>query len=331
MSIKVLITDHPASTPDVEREVLSTLGAEVVVAPSTDEATLAELAGDVDAIITCFAKVTDRVLDAAVRCRTVARTGVGVDNIDVARATQLGMIVTNVPEYCTDEVADHTLMLILALSRRLGPLVADTAAGGWDRNLTPVPMRLRGKTLALLGTGTIGRALIPRAQAIGMDVVACNRGRATPPGVRSVPGLAALFAEADVLSLHLPLTPETEGIIDRSALAAMKPSALLVNTARGGLVDTPSLTEALAAGEIAGAALDVTEPEPLPAAHRLRGLPNVLLTPHIAFSSDGSLADLSRFAAGNVVGVLRGSLPSSVVNPDVLESPGLRGKGVTHS
>ncbi|WAC57160.1 C-terminal binding protein [Gordonia sp. SL306] len=317
MSLRILITDHPGATIDVEREVLSAIDAEIVVAPATDSATLATLAGDVDAIITCFAQVTADVLEAAVRCRTVARTGVGVDNIDVKRATELGMVVSNVPEYCTDEVADHTLMLVLALARRLPPLVADTASGGWNRNLTAVPTRLRGKTLALLGTGAIGWAVTSRAQAIGLEVVTVERGRPVPAGVRTVPTVIELLRTADVVSLHLPLTAETAGIIDREALTAMKPTAVLVNTARGALIDTDALTEALAAGQIAGAALDVTEPEPLPAGHPLRALPTAILTPHIAFSSDGSLADLSRKAATNVLDALSGRVPASVVNPEI--------------
>lgn len=317
MSMRILITDHPGATIDVEREVLSAIDAEIVVAPATDPGTLATLAADVDAIITCFAQVTADVLEAAVRCRTVARTGVGVDNIDVSRATDLGMVVSNVPEYCTDEVADHTLMLILALARRLPALAADTAAGGWNRNLTAVPTRLRGKTLALLGTGAIGRAVTSRAQALGLEVVTLERGRPVPAGVRTVPTVVELLHTADVVSLHLPLTAETAGIIDREALTAMKPTAVLVNTARGALIDTDALTDALTAGQIAGAALDVTEPEPLPADHPLRALPTVILTPHIAFSSDGSLADLSRKAATNVLDALSGRVPASIVNPEI--------------
>lgn len=324
MSYRVLVTDHPGVTVDVERSIFDAAGIELVVASSTDPAHLAVLAADVDAIATCFAEVTAEVLDSATRCRTVARFGVGLDNIDVARATELGMIVTNVPVYCIDEVADHTLMLMLALARRLVPFAVDTAAGHWNRALTTNPIRLRGKVFGAIGLGAIGSALVPRVSALGMDVVGLGRRGKVPDGVTNAGSLDELLAVADVVSLHLPLDASTRHTIGSRELNSMKPAAMLINTSRGGLVDTEALTEALAAGRIAGAGLDVTDPEPLAAAHPLRAMDNVVLTPHYAFSSDGSMADLSRTAAWNVVHVLDGVLPDSVVNDDVLTSPALR-------
>ncbi|WP_312181050.1 C-terminal binding protein [Arthrobacter sp.] len=325
---KVLVTDHPGESVAIEREVLGAAGAEVVVAHATDTATLAALAADVDAIITCFTQVSATVLNAATRCRTVARTGVGVDNIDLAKATDLGMIVSNVPVYCTEEVADHALSLILALSRRLIPLASNTAAGGWDRHSAPTPFRLRGKVLGLVGLGAIGRALVPRAQALGLEVVALQRGGELPPGVTTARSLTEVLEAADVISLHVPLTEPTRGLIGAAELAAMKPTALLINTARGGLVDTDALTDALRHGRLAGAGLDVTEPEPLSPGHLLRTLDNVILTPHSAFASDGAMAELSHKTAANVVDVLRGKVPHSLVNPEVLQQDNLRLAGV---
>ncbi|MFW3385172.1 UNVERIFIED_CONTAM: C-terminal binding protein [Kocuria sp. CPCC 205274] len=324
MTARVLVTDHPGETVEIERAVLEASGAELVVAESTDVPTLVALAANVDAIITCFAQVPAEVLEAATRCRTVARTGVGVDNIDVARATELGMVVSNVPVYCTEEVADHALMLILALSRRLIPLARNTTAGGWDRHLAPTPVRLRGKVLGLVGLGAIGRALVPRAQALGMEVVALQRSGAPPAGVRVARSLSEVLEAADVVSVHLPLTEQTHRLIGAAELAAMKPTAVLINTARGGLVDTDALTGALAAGQIAGAGLDVTDPEPLAPDHPLRRFDNVILTPHSAFASDGAMAELSHKTATNVVDVLHGRVPATVVNPEVLHRPDLR-------
>lgn len=324
MTFKVLITDHPGVTLAVERSVFEPAGIELVVAESTDPEELATLAGDVDAIATCFAEVTADILDRAPKCRTVARFGVGLDNIDVSRATELGMIVTNVPVYCVDEVADHTLMLVLALARRLVPFAIDSAAGGWNRSLEPTPIRLRGKTFGAVGLGSIGSALVPRMQSLGMNVVGLGRRSTLPAGVTPMDSLGDLLEVADVVSLHLPLDASTRHIIGGRELAAMKATALLINTSRGGLVDTEALTAALRAGGIAGAALDVTEPEPLPGSHPLRSLSNVVLTPHYAFSSDGSMADLSRTAAQHVVEVVHGRLPDDVVNPSVLSSPALR-------
>ncbi len=321
---RVLATDIAWPAADVERAVLAEAGATLVVAPTGDVAELAALAVDVDAILTCFAKVPAEVLDAAPRCRTVARYGVGVDNIDVDHATRLGMIVSNVPTYCTDEVADSALLGILALARRLVPFSRDVAAGGWGRSVPGTSVRLRGRVLGLVGLGTIARALVPRARAVGLDVVAFSRANSADPEIRTVSSLTELLGAADIVSLHVPLTEETHHLVGARQLAAMKPTAWLVNTARGGLVDTAALLDALDAGVIAGAALDVTDPEPLPADHPLRGRDDVVLTPHVAFSSDGSLAELARKAAGNVVDVLRGRVPHSVVNPGVLTSTALR-------
>ena len=324
---RVLVTDVAWPTVDGERDVLAAAGAELVLSPSGDLADLCRLAVDADAILTCFAKVPAEVLDAAPRCRTVARYGVGVDNIDVAHATELGMVVSNVPVYCTDEVADSVLLGVLALSRRLLPLNRDVVRGGWGREVPGAGTRLRGKVLGLVGLGAIGTALAARAQVLGMEVVAHVRGgRPAPPGVRLVGSLDDVLAQADVVSLHVPLTGQTHHLIGAEQLRAMKPTAWLVNTARGSLVDTEALLAALEAGEIAGAALDVTDPEPLPADSPLRTRDDVVLTPHTAFSSDGSLAELATKAATNVVDVLQGRVPATVVNPEVLTGPALRGR-----
>ncbi|CAO5236280.1 C-terminal binding protein [Frankia sp. AgKG'84/4] len=321
---KVLATDIAWPTDEVERAVLAAAGATLVLAPTGDVAELSALAADVDAILTCFAKVPAEVLDAAPRCRTIARYGVGVDNIDVEHATRLGMVVSNVPVYCTEEVADSALLAVLALARRLIPLTRDVAAGGWGRSVPGTSVRLRGKVLGLVGLGEIARALVPRARAIGLDVMAFSRSNDAEPGIRRAASLAELLGEADIVSLHVPLTDDTRHLIGAGQLAAMKPTAWLVNTARGGLVDTVALLDALDTGAIAGAALDVTDPEPLPVDHPLRRRDDVVLTPHTAFSSDGSLAELATRAAGNVVDVLRGRVPHSVVNPEVLGSAALR-------
>jgi D-3-phosphoglycerate dehydrogenase len=205
------------------------------------------------------------------------------------------------------------------------PWCRDVVAGGWGRDVPGTGTRLRGKVLGLVGLGAIGRALAERARALGLEVVAVDRSGRSVPGVRLLASLDELLAEADVVSLHVPLTGQTRHLIGPAELKAMKPTAWLVNTARGPLVDTAALLDALERGDIAGAALDVTDPEPLPADHPLRGRDDVVLTPHTAFSSDGSLAELARRAATNVVDVLRGRMPATVVNPEVLTSPARRG------
>lgn len=326
----VLVTDFAWPTLDVEASVLAGAGAELVVAETGDTAELARLAHGVDAILTCFATVSAPVLDAAEGCRTIARYGVGVDNIDVEHATQLGMVVSNVPDYCCEEVADHTLLLILASARRLVPIARQLAVGGWSTTVPGLSPRLRGRVLGLVGLGAIGRALVPRAQALGMRVIALRHSPTElPVGVGVVGSLLELLREADVVSLHCPLTEQTRGLIGAAELRAMKPTALLINTARGPLVDTAALVDALRRGEIAGAGLDVTDPEPLPLDHPLRTMNEVALTGHTAFSSDGSLAELARKAATNVADIIAGRAPVNVVNPEVLDSPALRAKLTT--
>ncbi len=323
--MNVLVTDHSFPDLAIEERLLGELGATVTLAPTGEEAELIELAPAADAILTNWRPVTAAVLDAAPRCRTVARYGVGVDNIDVAHATELGIVVSNVPGFCTDEVADHTIMLLLALVRGLMPLAADIKAGGWDNRAGGLPWRLRGKTLGLVGLGAIGEAVAVRARALGLDVIAYRRsGAPGPAGIRVVTALPDLLAAADVVSLHLPLTPATRGLIGAAELAAMKDGALLINTGRGGLVDTKELLAALDAGRLGGAGLDVTDPEPPPPGHPLRDHPRVVLTPHSAFYSAGSVAEVSTRAAGHVVQALRGRAPDHVVNPEVLDSPRLR-------
>jgi D-3-phosphoglycerate dehydrogenase len=324
VSLTVLVTDYAFPDLDVEERVLRAVGARLLVAPPGAEDELAALAPQADAILTNWRPVTARVLDAATRCRTVARYGVGVDNIDVAHATELGIAVTNVPDFCTDEAADHTLLLLLALARRFVPLTGDVRRGGWDNQAGGMPIRLRGRTLGLVGLGAIGSAVAARARALGMDVVAYRRSGQGRDGVRVTTSLPDLLASADVVSLHVPLTGATRGIIGAAELAAMKDTAYLVNTARGGLVDTAALVRALDEGRIAGAALDVTDPEPLPPGHALRDHPAVIVTPHAAFYSDGAVAELAEKAAGNVARILRGEIPATVVNPAVLTAPGLR-------
>ncbi|WP_138757245.1 C-terminal binding protein [Modestobacter altitudinis] len=324
MTARVLVTDIAWPTTDVERQVLAAADIDLVLAPSGDEAELVRLAAGVDAILTCFARVSAAVLDAAPSCRTVARYGVGVDNIDVGHATELGMVVSNVPVYCVDEVADSALLGILALARRLLPLTRDVAAGRWGRDVPGAGTRLRGKVLGLVGLGVIGSALATRAQALGLEVVAFHLSGCAPAGGRAVASLDDLLEQADVVSLHVPLTERTHHLIGAAQLERMKPTAWLVNTARGPLVDNAALLAALESGEIAGAALDVTDPEPLPADHPLRTRDDVVLTPHTAFSSDGSLVELATKAATNVVEVLQGRVPATVVNRDVLTSPALR-------
>lgn len=312
---RVLLTDYAWPDLEIERRILTAAGCELVVAPARDEATLAHLAADVQAIMTNWAPVTARVLAAAPQCRIVCRLGIGLDNIDVAEATRRGMLVTNVPDYCVIEVAEHALALLLAMARKVARYHWDTKQGRYELLAGPRMHRICGQTLGIVGLGHIGRALAERAQALGLRVLATRR-RAEPcplPGVELV-SLERLLVESDFVSLHAPLTAETRGMIGAAELARLKPTAYLINTARGGLVDHRALGEAIVAGRLAGAALDVQEQEPPDLSQPPYGLPEVIVTPHAAFTSEESLANLRSRVAAQVVACLSGGEPENIVN-----------------
>ncbi len=266
-------------------------------------------------------------VDVAPRCLMVSRYGVGVDNIPVDHATTLGIVVTNVPDFCVDEVSDHALALLLCCSRRIVRFARTTALGTWDFEIGRGMTRLRGQCLGLVGYGRLGRALAAKAAPLGLSVLAYSpRLTAGPlsPGVVGTNSLEELLTRADFVSLHVPPTPETRGIISEGALRLMKPTAYLINTARGALVDEQALFRAIGEGWIAGAALDVLSVEPPAADNPLLGLEQVIVTPHAAFYSEQSIADVQQRAAENVASVLSGRRPANIVNPAVLENPNCR-------
>jgi len=319
MAARVLITDRPWSDSDIERAVLEPAGCEVIEAPDGEESTLTALAADADAIATCWAKVPAGVIDAAKRCRIVARLGIGLDNIDVAEATARGMVVTNVPDYCVDEVADHALGLLLALSRNIGFFHLRTKRGEYDLRAAPPIPRLSEQTLGLIGFGRIARNLRLKALSLGMNVIAH-----TPSGDDYGTGCAMvtldeLLSQSDAVSLHAPLNDESRHLINAAALSRLKPTTCLVNTSRGGLIDHCALWDALQQNRLRGAALDVFDPEPPDLSEPLFGDERVIVTPHTAFVSEQSLQDLRTRTAGQIADVLQGRRPEHVVNPSVLE------------
>jgi D-3-phosphoglycerate dehydrogenase len=312
-----LYTDYPWADISVEQSILDEVDCQIIVSPDNQEATLIRLAPGVDTILTCWAPVTARVIDAADRCRHIVRTGIGLDNIDVDRATERCILVTNVPDYCVNEVAEHTLALIFALARNIAGYHLATKRGEYDLVAGLPAERISGKTLGIIGLGQIGKILAARAAAVGMRVLATNRSHQTPPGVQWFP-LEELLSKSDFVSLQVPLTPETRHIINRPALALMKPTAYLINTSRGGLVDHAALAEALDAGRLGGAALDVQDPEPPDLAQPPYNHPRVIVTPHVAFYSSQATAELRTRVARQAAAFLRGERPENIVNPTVL-------------
>ena len=328
---KVLITDYAWSSIEPERQVLAEVGAELIVADTGDEEELLTLAPAVDAILTCWKPVRESVIAAAKKCQIIARYGIGLDNIDVETATENGIIVTNVPAYCVDEVSDHAIALLLACARKISWYNETVKSGTWDQNIGPQMYRLRGKTLGIVGFGHIGKAIISKARAFGLNIKVCSP-RTSPELIKRYDAEKVSFQEllqtSDFITIHAPLTPETQHMFGYDEFHAMKPTAYLINTARGGIVDTTALTDALQNGEIAGAGIDVLETEPPKADETLLTLENVVITPHAAFISEESILELEVTAATCVAQVLTGQLPKSVVNPSVLERPNLRAKSL---
>ena len=322
MPFKVLVTDYVWPSIEPEKAVLERIGAELVVAPDSSEDTLAALAGDVDGILTCFAQVTDKVLRSAEKCIVVGRYGVGVDNIAVDTATELGMAVTYVPDYCVEEVSDHVLGLLLTWNRRVAYFDRMVKTSGWGSlSLTMPILRLRGKKLGVVGFGRIGQVVCRKALAFGFEVLTSDpfvpAETATQLGARMV-GMQELLRESDFITLHSPLIPETRNLIGAAELDLMKSTAFLINCARGPLIDEEALYEALKDNRIGGAGLDVlVDAHPAPD-HPLLKLENAIITPHVAFFSEEAVLELEERAAEEVAAVLQGRMPENLVNKDVL-------------
>ena len=332
---RIVATSHGRHW-DLEEAVVRESGdAEFVPIPCSTEDDLIAAGRGADGILAGNEPFTRRVLDSYDTVRVISRPAVGFDQVDTAAATDRGIVVTHVPDYCTDEVSDHALALILALHRRVPWLDGAVKAGGWrlapgyggDRPATfhagqsPGPQRqLRGQTLGIIGFGRIGRRVAEKARGFGLRLLAHDPfvapAAGEPYGV-SLTGRDDLLREADIVTLHCLLNAGTRGLIGAAQLALMKPTALLVNTARGPLVDAAALVGALQSGRIAAAALDVTDPEPPGADHPLLALPNVILTPHTAYYSDRSRAEVRRRGVEHILQVLRGGWPDAVANPAV--------------
>jgi D-3-phosphoglycerate dehydrogenase / 2-oxoglutarate reductase len=313
----VLLTDYAWPDVEIERRTLEEIDAELVAASKDqqDAASLANLAREkrVDAIMTNWAKVPRAVIEASPQCQIVSRLGIGLDNIDVAFCTERKIPVTNIPDYCLIEVAEHALALILSLARKIAFYHHETQQGRYQLQAGPKLRRIEGQTLGIVGLGNIGKKLAEKARGLGLQIVATSRKQTPVLGVEYVE-LDELLARSDYVSLHTPLVSETRHMIGASQLAKLKPSAYLINTARGGLIDHPALAAALNAGQLAGAALDVQDPEPPDLSQPPYCDPRVIVTPHAAFVSEESLANLRSRVARQVATRLTGGVPECVVN-----------------
>jgi D-3-phosphoglycerate dehydrogenase len=310
-------------------EALAALDAEIVeIAAGTDEE-FASAARDADALYAKGRRITKRIIDGLERCRVIALGSVGVDSVDVAAATARGIPVTNVPDTFIEEVADHTMMLILATYRRLVTMDRFVRDGRWTegRPLLSQYPRLMGQTLGFIAFGHVARAVATRAQAFGLHLLAYDpyiEELIMPRyGVEPV-GLTELLQRADIVSMHAPSTPEAHHMLKEHHFRSMKPEAIFVNTGRGPTVDEPALIRALQEGWIAAAGLDVLEQEPANPANPLLKLENVILTPHVASASARFDPVRKRRVGEEIALVLSGRWPRSCVNPSVLEKSALR-------
>ena len=324
---RVLITDYSWENLEPEREILNEAGAELVVATTGDEEELIQLTGDVSAILTCWKPVSRNVIKRASACQIIGRYGIGLDNIDVPYATELGIVVTNVPTYCLEEVSDQAMALLLGCARKVVLFDRAIKGGNYSLQLGSPIHRIREQTLGIAGFGKIGRTLYRKAAGFGLKMIAfdpyLDASSLAEYDIRLV-DFDGLLQESDFISIHTPLFPETENLFDLSAFKKMKSSAFVINTSRGGIIDSAGLLQALEDGEIAGAALDVLPEEPPRADDPLLHHPKAIITPHAAFYSEESVLDLQRTAATQVADVLSGRLPDSIVNRQVLGQENLR-------
>jgi D-3-phosphoglycerate dehydrogenase len=316
---KVVLTDYVWESLDVEKKTLEGLAELVPLQTKKPEEFLPQ-AADCDALLNTYAgPITADVMARMPNCKIIARYGIGVDTIDLEAATQAGIIVTNNPTYCIEEVAEHTMALLLACARKVAYYDRLVRAGTWAVPPGKPLFRLDGSTLGLVGFGNISRLVAVRAAAFGMRVLYADpfvkEGQFKEPGRKTE--LQDLFAESDFVSVHPPLTPQTRKMINDDAFSRMKSTAFLINCSRGPVVDTEALVRALDSKKIAGCALDTTDPEPLPDPHPLRGRENVIINPHVAWYSEKAMVGLQAGAPGEVRRVLTGEWPVNVVNKAV--------------
>ena len=321
MNFIVAITDYVFPSLEPEQRVLAPLNVELRPQQCRSEEEIIALTRDADGVLNCYAKITARVIENLHRCKIIARYGIGVDNVDLVAASKGRILVTNVPDYCVDEVSDHALTLLLALARQIVSADRAVQSEAWNVVAHAGIRRLRGQTLGLLGFGKIAKALASKVQPLGMKLLVYDpyleSAAIAPHGAEAVT-FERLLADADTISIHVPLSPETHHLIGPRELTRMRPTAFLINTSRGGIVDEQALAVALKEDRLGGAALDVLSVEPPAADHPLRQAPNIILTPHLAFYSRESVIELQTKAAEEVARALKGAPPRSPVNPEVL-------------
>jgi len=319
MTAKVVLTDYVWESLDVEKNILGNLASLVPLQTKKPEEFIAQ-AADCDALLNTYAgPITADVMAKMPKCKIIARYGIGVDTIDLEAATRAGIIVTNNPTYCIEEVAEHTMALLLDSARKIAFYDRLVRGGTWAVPPGKPLYRLVGRTLGLVGFGNIARQVAVRAAAFGMNILYADPfvkdGQFKEPGKKVE--LDELYKSSDFVSVHPPLTPQTRGMINDDAFSKMKSGAVVINCSRGPVIDTAALVRALDSKKISGCALDTTDPEPLPDPHPLRGRDNVIINPHVAWYSETAMVGLQAGAPNEVKRVLSGEWPVNVVNKAV--------------
>ena len=314
---KVVVLEHGYASIECEREIIARAGGELISANHLPLDKAVALAEDADGVLFRRGTISAEMIRRFRRAKGLVRYGIGIDNVDLAAATAAGIIVGHVPAYCVDEVSVHAIAMWLACVRKLPQMQERLRRGDWDVHREDPVFRVAGKTLGIVGFGKIGKTVARKLAGWDLRILAADPFAEAAPGVELV-DLETLCRESDFISLHAPLLPETRHIISHKQFAMMKAGVIIVNTARGPVLDTKALVASIDSGKVAQAALDVFEEEPLPANSPLRSHPKILLTDHMAWYSEESVAELQRTAAEQIATICTGGLPGSIANLEVL-------------
>ena len=317
-NFRVVITECDHGSIEEEKKELDLIGAELILAQVNEEEDLIQSCKDADGLINQYALLTRRVLEHLPNCKVISRYGVGVDSVDLKAATDLGIIVANVPDYCIDEVSNQTLAMILTLIRKTAFFDQKVKSNQWDFHLGIPIYRIHGKTLGLIGCGKIGLEVAKKIYAFGVEVIAFDPYIQNAGEGIELTDLDTVLRKSDFISIHCPLNESTRHLMGEQEFKKMKKKPILINTSRGPIVDEIALIQGLKEGRISGAGLDVLEKEPPDLQNPLLKMDNVILSPHVGFYSVESISELKRRTAENVSAVLLGKLPKSVVNREVI-------------
>lgn len=314
---QVMITDCDHGSIQEEQEEFDQIGAELILAQVQEEKDLIRVCKEADGLLNQYALLTRGVLESLSKCKVVSRYGVGVDSVDLRAATDLGIVVANVPDYCMDEVANQTIAMLLTLIRKTAFFDQKVKSGRWDFHLGAPLYRTKGKTLGLIGCGKIGLEVAKKISGFGVKVIAFDPYLQKAEEGVELMDFDAVLKKSDFLSIHCPLNESTRHLIRQKEFQKMEKRPIIVNTSRGPIIDETALIEALKEGHISGAGLDVLEKEPPDPQSPLLKMDNVILSPHVGFYSEESISELKRRTAKNVSDILMGRWPGSVVNREV--------------